>query len=82
MKHIYLIVIFQVLHENMGNEERKMEVASKTQDPVHSLMNQRSFLLLWKQMEVFKESWTQRQMGVETINSPAQFKYFSQLYRS
>ncbi|KAK7142769.1 hypothetical protein R3I94_012197 [Phoxinus phoxinus] len=71
----------EVLNDNMGNEERKIEVASKTQDPVQSLMNQRGFLLLWKQMEVFKASWTQRQMGVETINSPAQFKHFSQLYR-
>ncbi|XP_051725343.1 uncharacterized protein si:ch73-242m19.1 isoform X1 [Ctenopharyngodon idella] len=71
----------EVLNDNIGNEERKMEVVSKNQDPIHSLMNQRGFLLLWKQMEVFKESWTQRQMGVETINRPALFKHFSQLYR-
>ncbi|XP_067312201.1 uncharacterized protein si:ch73-242m19.1 [Pseudorasbora parva] len=71
----------EVPNVNIGNEERKTEFVSKTQDPIQSLMNQRGFLLLWKQVEVFKESWTQRQMGVETINSPALFRRFSQLYR-
>uniref|UniRef100_A0A671N482 Uncharacterized protein n=1 Tax=Sinocyclocheilus anshuiensis TaxID=1608454 RepID=A0A671N482_9TELE len=81
LKHIYLIVIVQVLNDNMGNEERKTEVASKTQDPIESLMKQRGFLLLWKQMEALKESWTQRQTGVEKINTTAQFRHLSQLYR-
>ncbi|KAL1257483.1 hypothetical protein QQF64_010727 [Cirrhinus molitorella] len=71
----------RVLNDNMGIEERKMEVASKTQDPVKSLKKQQGFLLLWKQMEILKESWTQRQMGVEKINTPALFKHLSQLYR-
>ncbi|XP_058604874.1 uncharacterized protein si:ch73-242m19.1 isoform X3 [Onychostoma macrolepis] len=71
----------EVLDDNMGDVERKTEVASKTQDSVQSLMKQRGFLLLWKQMEVFKESWTQRQTGVEKINTPALFKHLSQLYR-
>uniref|UniRef100_A0A671N6U4 Uncharacterized protein n=1 Tax=Sinocyclocheilus anshuiensis TaxID=1608454 RepID=A0A671N6U4_9TELE len=59
----------------------KTEVASKTQDPIESLMKQRGFLLLWKQMEALKESWTQRQTGVEKINTTAQFRHLSQLYR-
>ncbi|XP_016401411.1 uncharacterized protein si:ch73-242m19.1 [Sinocyclocheilus rhinocerous] len=71
----------EVLNDNMGNEERKTEVASKTQDPIESLMKQRGFLLLWKQMEALKESWTQRQTGVEKINTTAQFRHLSQLYR-
>uniref|UniRef100_A0A672NVI8 Uncharacterized protein n=1 Tax=Sinocyclocheilus grahami TaxID=75366 RepID=A0A672NVI8_SINGR len=61
--------------------KRKTEVASKTQDPIESLMKQRGFLLLWKQMEALKESWTQRQTGVEKINTTAQFRHLSQLYR-
>lgn len=82
LKHIYLIVIIQVVNDNVGNEERTTEVASKTQDPIESLMKQRGFLLLWKQMEALKESWTHRQTGVEKINTTAQFKHLSQLYRS
>ncbi|XP_043119422.1 uncharacterized protein si:ch73-242m19.1 isoform X2 [Puntigrus tetrazona] len=69
----------EVLNDNVGNVERKAEVASKTQDPTRSLMKQRGFLLLWKQMEVFKESWTRRQTS---INTPALFKRLSQLYRT
>ncbi|XP_035285832.1 uncharacterized protein si:ch73-242m19.1 isoform X1 [Anguilla anguilla] len=42
----------------------------------------RSFLVLWKQLEVFKESWGQRQLGVEQINTPALYKRFSTLYRT
>ncbi|XP_052476177.1 uncharacterized protein si:ch73-242m19.1 [Carassius gibelio] len=71
----------EVVNDNVGNEERITEVASKTQDPIESLMKQRGFLLLWKQMEALKESWTQRQTGVVKINSTAQFKHLSQLYR-
>ncbi|XP_050989917.1 uncharacterized protein si:ch73-242m19.1 [Labeo rohita] len=71
----------EVLNDSMENEERKTEVASKTQDPIQSLMKQQGFLLLWKQMEIFKESWTQRQTGVEKINTTALFKHLSQLYR-
>lgn len=82
LKDIYLIIVFQVLNDSMENEERKTEVASKTQDPIQSLMKQQGFLLLWKQMEIFKESWTQRQTGVEKINTTALFKHLSQLYRS
>ncbi|XP_051501950.1 coiled-coil domain-containing protein 162-like [Myxocyprinus asiaticus] len=69
-------------NDNMGNEGGKNEVMSKIQDPIRSLMNQRGFLLLWKQMEVFKESWTHRQLGLVKINTPAVFKNISQLYRT
>ncbi|KAI7805082.1 putative transmembrane protein FLJ37396, partial [Triplophysa rosa] len=64
--------------DKMEKEERK----TMTGDPIRSLMNQRGFLLLWKQMEVFKESWTQRQLASERSTSPALYKHISQLYRA
>ncbi|XP_056624604.1 uncharacterized protein si:ch73-242m19.1 isoform X2 [Triplophysa dalaica] len=65
--------------------EDKMEIEERTTmtgDPIRSLVNQRGFLLLWKQMEVFKESWTQRQLTSERSTSPALHKHISQLYRA
>ncbi|KAA0710836.1 Coiled-coil domain-containing protein 162 [Triplophysa tibetana] len=63
----------------------KMEIEERTTmtgDPVRSLENQRGFLLLWKQMEVFKESWTERQLTSERSTCPALHKHISQLYRA
>lgn len=77
-----------VVKENridVGVNQDKMEIEERTTmtgDPVRSLVNQRGFLLLWKQMEVFKESWTQRQLTSERSTSPALHKHISQLYRS
>ncbi|XP_076834646.1 si:ch73-242m19.1 isoform X3 [Brachyhypopomus gauderio] len=49
--------------------------------PIQSLTQQKGFLLLWKQLEVFKESWARHQLGVEQLNTAALFKRFSHLYR-
>ncbi|XP_072545413.1 uncharacterized protein [Salminus brasiliensis] len=57
------------------------EIMSKAHNPIQSLTQQKGFLLLWKQLEVFKESWAQQQLGVEQINSAKLFKVFSRLYR-
>ncbi|XP_073725281.1 uncharacterized protein [Misgurnus anguillicaudatus] len=68
--------------DDMDNKDIKTENTSKVQDRTQSLMNQRGFLLLWKQMEVFKESWILRQLASEKINSLVLYKHTSQLYRT
>ncbi|KAK1793312.1 hypothetical protein P4O66_011709, partial [Electrophorus voltai] len=49
--------------------------------PIQSLAQQKSFLLLWKQLEVFKENWAWHHLGVEQLNTAALFKRVSRLYR-
>ncbi|KAG7465708.1 hypothetical protein MATL_G00156270 [Megalops atlanticus] len=51
-------------------------------DPMQMYSALRAFLLLWKQLEVFRDSWGRRQLGVEQINTPALYKRFSRLYRA
>uniref|UniRef100_UPI00403A150E coiled-coil domain containing 162 isoform 2 n=1 Tax=Danio rerio TaxID=7955 RepID=UPI00403A150E len=71
----------ELLDDGMANNKKKAECVCQAEDAFQSLLKQKGFLLLWKQMEVFKESWTQRQTSFKTINTPALFKHFSQLYR-
>ncbi|KAI4567302.1 hypothetical protein MJG53_008880 [Ovis ammon polii x Ovis aries] len=40
----------------------------------------RSFLVLWKQLEVLKEHWGRLKLQVQDINSPSLHKQFSELY--
>ncbi|XP_010854933.1 PREDICTED: coiled-coil domain-containing protein 162-like [Bison bison bison] len=49
-------------------------------DAVMSLALLRSFLVLWKQLEVLKEHWGQLKLQVQDINSPSLPKQFSELY--
>ncbi|KAJ8353263.1 hypothetical protein SKAU_G00208300 [Synaphobranchus kaupii] len=51
-------------------------------DPLQVYIALKSFLMLWKQLEVFKESWGQQQLGMEQINTPTLYKQFSKLYRT
>ncbi|XP_017555415.2 uncharacterized protein si:ch73-242m19.1 isoform X3 [Pygocentrus nattereri] len=57
------------------------EIKPKALNSIQCLTQQKGFLLLWKQMEVFKESWTRQQLGEEQMNSASSFKMFSRLYR-
>uniref|UniRef100_A0AC11EJI6 Uncharacterized protein n=1 Tax=Ovis aries TaxID=9940 RepID=A0AC11EJI6_SHEEP len=49
-------------------------------DAVMSLALLRSFLVLWKQLEVLKEHWGRLKLQVQDINSPSLHKQFSELY--
>ncbi|XP_057593721.1 coiled-coil domain-containing protein 162-like [Hippopotamus amphibius kiboko] len=49
-------------------------------DAVTSLALLRSFLVLWKQLEVLKEHWGQLKLRGQDINSPSFHKQFSELY--
>ncbi|MGH0156902.1 UNVERIFIED_CONTAM: hypothetical protein FKN15_076171 [Acipenser sinensis] len=41
----------------------------------------RAFLVLWKQLEVFKAEWGRQRLGVEDINTVSLYKQFSKIYR-
>ncbi|XP_066543026.1 coiled-coil domain-containing protein 162-like isoform X2 [Hoplias malabaricus] len=57
------------------------EIKHEPHNPIQTLTQQKGFLLLWKQLEVFKESWSRQQLGEEQMNSTALFKQSSSLYR-
>ncbi|KAJ7990800.1 hypothetical protein DPEC_G00290670 [Dallia pectoralis] len=66
-----------------GDEERNQGSSSVLlQDPLHVQSVLKGFLLLTKQLEVFKESWGRRQLGVEQINTVSIYRQFSILYRA
>ncbi|XP_034153387.1 coiled-coil domain-containing protein 162-like isoform X2 [Esox lucius] len=65
-----------------GNEEKKRVSFVPLKDPLQVQSVLKGFLLLTKQLEVFKESWGRRQLRVEQINTLKIFKQFSSLYRA
>ncbi|KAM9433885.1 uncharacterized protein ACWYII_017323 isoform 1-T1 [Salvelinus alpinus] len=64
------------------DEEEKGISSGPLQDPLQVLSVLKGFLLLTKQLEVFKESWGRRQLGVEQINTMKIHRHFSRLYRA
>lgn len=51
------------------------------QDPISEYRQLRSFLILWKQLEVFKERWAKKKLGVEEINTVRLYRQFCEMYR-
>uniref|UniRef100_A0A3P8YUZ1 Coiled-coil domain containing 162 n=1 Tax=Esox lucius TaxID=8010 RepID=A0A3P8YUZ1_ESOLU len=77
------------LHDKKEEDSReKPEEVNKRvsfvplKDPLQVQSVLKGFLLLTKQLEVFKESWGRRQLRVEQINTLKIFKQFSSLYRA
>lgn len=68
-------------------EEKKTFVSDFTdssarlQDPIRVQSVLRGFLLLTKQLHVFKESWARRRLGVEMFSTPGLYQQFVKLYR-
>ena len=50
-------------------------------DAVMALALLRSFLVLWKQLEVLKEHWGRLRLQVQDANPPCLHSQFSELYR-
>ncbi|XP_015211614.2 uncharacterized protein si:ch73-242m19.1 isoform X3 [Lepisosteus oculatus] len=50
-------------------------------DPVEMYSVLKSFLLLWKQLEVLKEAWGRQRLGVQQVNTLSLYKQFSRMYR-
>ncbi|KAI1895743.1 hypothetical protein AGOR_G00109630 [Albula goreensis] len=65
-----------------AGEEVAGFLSAPHRDPLQVYSALRSFLVLWKQLEVFKESWGRQKLGVEQINTPELLKRFSRLYRA
>ncbi|XP_042188782.1 coiled-coil domain-containing protein 162 isoform X2 [Callorhinchus milii] len=53
----------------------------KSGDLISAYTACKSFLVLWKQLEVFKEEWGRLKLGVDNINSMDLYKQFCRMYR-
>ena len=56
----------------LGSEKK----LSRTNQPLESYKLLKSFLLLWKQLEVMKADWGKRKLGLEKIDTIASYKEF------
>ncbi|KAF0044021.1 hypothetical protein F2P81_003179 [Scophthalmus maximus] len=52
------------------------------QDPLRVQSVLKGFLLLTKQLQVFKESWARRRLGVDVFSTPGSYRQFVNLYRA
>eukprot|EP00064_Thunnus_orientalis_P010332 superscaffoldBa00001395_g10358 len=52
------------------------------QDPIRVQSVLRGFLLLMKQLQVFKESWARRRRGVEMFSTAGLYQQFVKIYRA
>ncbi|XP_075058991.1 uncharacterized protein LOC142144265 [Mixophyes fleayi] len=68
-----------VSEEQPLNGAVKLEPVS--QDPISEYKLLRCFLILWKQLEVFKEKWGKLKLRVEEINTVRLYRQFCELYR-
>ncbi|XP_018419238.1 PREDICTED: coiled-coil domain-containing protein 162-like [Nanorana parkeri] len=60
---------------------RSSQMDQSHQDPISEYRQLRSFLTLWKQLEVFKESWAKRKLRVAEINTVRLYRQFCEMYR-
>lgn len=58
-----------------------MVSSEPSQDPIRTQTVLKGFLLLTKQLEVFKESWARRRLGAQVFSTPALYQQFVKLYR-
>ncbi|XP_074517834.1 coiled-coil domain-containing protein 162-like [Sebastes fasciatus] len=68
--------------EKAVEETKKTCVTVPLQDPVRVQSVLKGFLLLTKQLQVFKESWARRRFGAETFRTPSLYQQFVKLYRA
>ncbi|KAM7376223.1 hypothetical protein PAMP_005966 [Pampus punctatissimus] len=54
----------------------------RLQDPIRVQRVLRGFLLLMKQLQVFKENWALRHVGAEMFSTPGLYQQFIKLYRA
>ncbi|KAM4771028.1 uncharacterized protein WCC33_002830 [Rhinophrynus dorsalis] len=58
-----------------------IHLPSAPHDPISVFKLLRSFLILWKQLEVCKENWGKQRLRVEKVNTTPIYKQFCELYR-
>ncbi|XP_073483154.1 uncharacterized protein [Aquarana catesbeiana] len=68
-----------------AGEEQRVSKSSQMdqshQDPISEYRQLSSFLILWKQLEVFKERWAKKKLRVEEINTIRLYRQFCEMYR-
>lgn len=68
----------------MGADAENTGVSDSTappRDPIRAQSVLKGFLLLTKQLQVFKESWAQRRLGVQMFRMPSLYQQCVNLYR-
>ncbi|XP_074547863.1 uncharacterized protein LOC141806315 isoform X3 [Halichoeres trimaculatus] len=66
-------------------DEEEMPVSNSAhlpRDPIRVQSVLRGFLLLMKQLQVFKESWARTRLGVQVFTEPSLYQEFVKLYRA
>ncbi|TDG99230.1 hypothetical protein EPR50_G00207510 [Perca flavescens] len=76
-----------ILHDGKPDEEAEEEkkttsVSLLLQDPIRVQSVLKGFLLLTKQLQVFKESWARRRLGPQMLRTPSFYQQFVKLYRA
>ncbi|XP_078256203.1 coiled-coil domain containing 162 [Rhinoraja longicauda] len=67
--------------DGVQSPTNNIATTSKAAEPIGMYKALKSFLIVWKQLEVLKEEWGRLKLGVEEINSAALYKQFCKLYR-
>ncbi|XP_053290812.1 coiled-coil domain-containing protein 162 [Pleuronectes platessa] len=65
-----------------GNTDDLLHDGKPNEDPLRVQRVLKGFLLLTKQLQVFKESWARRRLGAEIFSSPALYQQSVNLYRA
>ncbi|XP_041667952.1 coiled-coil domain-containing protein 162-like [Cheilinus undulatus] len=68
--------------EEEGEKVSVSESALPLQVPIRVQSVLRGFLLLTKQLQVFKESWARTRLGVQVFTEPSLYQQFVKLYRA
>ncbi|XP_019133387.2 uncharacterized protein si:ch73-242m19.1 [Larimichthys crocea] len=78
-----------LLHHGNPNEGDELcleaeagKTAAPLQDPIRVQLVLKGFLLMMKQLQVFKESWTRTHLGVQTFRTAGSYQQFVKLYRA
>ena len=62
-------------------DEGASDSMSPLRDPIRVQSVLKGFLLLLKQLQVFKESWARRHLGVQMFRTSSLYQQFVKLYR-
>ncbi|XP_040286008.1 coiled-coil domain-containing protein 162-like [Bufo bufo] len=73
------VELFPIGEKQSLKTESKLE--STSQDPISESTLLKAFLILWKQLEFFKEQWGKHKLEVEEINTVCLYRQFCELYR-
>ncbi|KAM4694292.1 uncharacterized protein O3C94_004746 [Discoglossus pictus] len=74
--------IYSTTEENREPDRRtSLQLPNVPRNPIEMCRLLKSFLILWKQLEVFKEKWGKMKLRTEEINTVSLYKQFCELYR-